>query len=629
MNKLKTYLPLAIILVIASVVRFYHYDAWSLSNDELSAILRLHFDSFSQLIEGGVKVDGHPAGVQVFLFYWTQLFGLSATAVRLPFVLMGIFSVVLGYIIARRWFGQTPALYAGLAMALLEFSVLYSQVARPYISGLFFILLTVYFWDGLTFRNKPKRTYAILTGLGYALAMYNHYFSFLTVFVLGIIGLFYVKKERLWPYLLAGIIAVVLFLPHIPITLHHLSIGGVGGWLGKPSGVWIFNHLVYVFNESRFLLFVSLVIVAATCIYANQIPRWTKYHTISSALFLTVFVIGFGYSHLVDPVLQNSTMIFVFPFLLFMIFSWVKSNKVSRYLIYLLAAFLLIPPDGITGFYKEQHFGEFEGVSERFIQWNREYGDEEVSNILVANDPYYIKYYFDENTVEFDKVLYGEEGELDDLSNYLADTQDSKVCYARTRPFNPQVYDIIRGYFPLVAEDKNYGDLSRITLFSETEGQIYDSVFRRISTPDVLVYENFSDKETDLDINTENIVDTLGKKAYRVGSQQKYDLNFSGNYEFGSQGINEIAVRGKLFSGQPLSKAMLVVSLTNDKGEQVFWRGMPLKYFSRKPGEWQDIIFTPETDEMSLADYLLKVYIWNRESETLLMDKLSISAYGD
>ncbi|MCF8232166.1 MAG: glycosyltransferase family 39 protein [Bacteroidales bacterium] len=628
MNKLKTYLPLAIILVVASFVRFYHYDTWSLSNDELSALSRLNFDSFSQLIREGVKVDGHPAGVQVFLFYWTQLFGLSATAVRLPFVLMGIFSVLLGYLIARRWFGKTPAFYAGMAMALLEFSVLYSQIARPYISGLFLVLLTVYFWDSLVFREKPKWTYSLLTGLGYALAMYNHYFSFLTVLVLGVTGLFYVRKNRLWPYLLAGFIAVVLFLPHLPVTLFHLSVGGVGGWLEQPSAVWIFNHLVYVFNESRFLLFVSIAIVAATLIHSNEVPRWTKYHTISSVLFLTVFVIGFGYSLFINPVLQHSTMIFVFPFFLFMVFSWIKSNKVSHYLIYVFTAFLVIPPDGIAAFYKEQHFGEFKGVAQHFRQWNKEYEDDEVANILVVNDPYYINYYFDDSPVKFDKILNGEKGELDDLSDFLAQTSKSRVCFAWTKPFNPQLYDIIRGYFPLVAEDKNYGDLSRITLFSEDEGQIYDSVFRKGVPADVLVYEDFSDKSTDLGNNEGNLSDTLGRKVYRMEKDQKYDLEFTGNYEFGRQGIKEIEIKGKLYSDRPLSNAMWVVSIFDEDDQQVFWKGVSLKHFSKKLGKWQEVVFTPETYKLNSANYLLKVYIWNRKGESFLVDKLSVSAYG-
>ncbi len=39
-----------------------------------------------ELIEGGVKVDGHPAGIHVFLYYWTKLFGTNEWIVKLPFI---------------------------------------------------------------------------------------------------------------------------------------------------------------------------------------------------------------------------------------------------------------------------------------------------------------------------------------------------------------------------------------------------------------------------------------------------------------------------------------------------------------------------------------------------------------
>src|SRR5690606_31293576 len=96
---------------------------------------------FGELIDLGVCKDTHPAGVQVFLFYWIKLFGISEAAVRLPFVIAGILSVLLVYLIAKRWFNETVALLSAAAIAFLEFPITYSQLARPYASGLLFSLL--------------------------------------------------------------------------------------------------------------------------------------------------------------------------------------------------------------------------------------------------------------------------------------------------------------------------------------------------------------------------------------------------------------------------------------------------------------------------------------------------------
>ena len=72
-----------LVLLVAAVLRFYNYADWSMSNDELSALTRLQFDSFGEMIQKGVRDnDMHPMGVQSFLWVWTHWFGLNETAVR-------------------------------------------------------------------------------------------------------------------------------------------------------------------------------------------------------------------------------------------------------------------------------------------------------------------------------------------------------------------------------------------------------------------------------------------------------------------------------------------------------------------------------------------------------------------
>lgn len=626
-DKLKKYFPFGLILLLAAAARFYQFDSWSLSNDELSAISRLRFDSFSELITGGVETDAHPAAIQVLLFYWSQLFGNSATALRLPFVVFGILSVLLSYVLAWRWFGYTPALFTGVSMALLEFPVLYSQIARPYISGLFFVLLAVYLWDRLLFRDDKKWRLTVLLGFTYALAMYNHYFSFLTVLLLGITGLFYLKRNTRWPYLAAGLIAVILFLPHIPITLKHLSYGGVGDWLAKPSFSWIYKHIIYIFNESMFLLFASVSIVIASLLYTNKIASWRKYHTISIILFIGVFLVGFIYSVWVNAVLQHSTMIFVLPFFLFLIFSWVDWNNMSRYLVYLLALFLILPPEGLTGFYRKQHFGEFRDIAATYLQWNNEYDPQKISNVLVANDPYYIQYYFQNDSITFDKILQGDDSELEELAFFMAKSEKPMTCFAWTMPLNRQMYDVIRGYYPWVQEDKYYQGLSRITLFTQTKGAAWDSVFRKKRSQQVLAFENFERQKLSLKGKRKFLTDSLGRKCYRVSSQRKFDLEFSGIYELGSTGISEFEMKADLFAENPLKKAMWVLDITKPEGKQVLWRAIPLRYFTLQPNKWQELFFTPDTHALPDGRYNIKVYIWNRDNETFLVDNMSVSAY--
>ena len=131
------------IIGLGVFLRLFGIWDFSFTHDELSVIGRLHFDTFSELIEKGVKVDGHPAGIQVFLWFWVKIFGISEISLRLPFSLMGILCIPLMYVLTKKWFNATAALFTSGFIAVSQYTIFYGLIARPYIAGLFFILLEI------------------------------------------------------------------------------------------------------------------------------------------------------------------------------------------------------------------------------------------------------------------------------------------------------------------------------------------------------------------------------------------------------------------------------------------------------------------------------------------------------
>src|SRR3989304_10171830 len=179
-----------LIICIVSILRFWNYWNWSFTHAELGAFVRLNYDSFSELIAKGVRDnDTHPAFVQIFLFIWAKVFGLSEASARFPFVLAGIGSVALSYLIAKKWFGFATDCFSSLTLAILDFPILYSQLARPYSFGLFFSLLAVWCWTNLLFSNN-KNIYrkAVYYGIATALCMFTHYFAFFFAMVVALTG---------------------------------------------------------------------------------------------------------------------------------------------------------------------------------------------------------------------------------------------------------------------------------------------------------------------------------------------------------------------------------------------------------------------------------------------------------
>jgi len=385
------YFTISIIMLMAAFMRFYHFASWSLSNDELSALNRLHFDSFSEMIKHGVMLgDFHPAGVQAMLWFWVNMFGDSVWAVRFPFVLFGTLSVGLVYLIGKRWFGPATALFAAAALAFLQYPILYSQLARPYAPGLFFSLATVWFWTKIVFdQKKPFHNYAGFTIFA-ALAAYTHHYSFLFVILVGFSGLFFTKKTELKKYLLASLVVGMLYLPHLQIFVHQFGIGGVGGnegWLSKPEHDWILNYLWYAFNESWMLI----VVLASFFLYSifGFRTKLSKFHLLAISWFLILFLIGYFYSLWRNPILQFSILIFSFPFLILFIFSFFNQRFTKRTVVvlFIFLTFGFIQTTLINKFYQQQHFGEFKGVAQKIEQWNRELGNVNISNVIVVNGP--------------------------------------------------------------------------------------------------------------------------------------------------------------------------------------------------------------------------------------------------
>ncbi|HYG52763.1 MAG TPA: hypothetical protein VD905_17790, partial [Flavobacteriales bacterium] len=76
-NILSQLKPIHLVLLVAVLLRIPYIFFTSYTHDELSALIRLDFNSISELISKGVLIDYHPPLVQVFLFGYTKLFGTA------------------------------------------------------------------------------------------------------------------------------------------------------------------------------------------------------------------------------------------------------------------------------------------------------------------------------------------------------------------------------------------------------------------------------------------------------------------------------------------------------------------------------------------------------------------------
>ena len=141
----------------------------------MSALDRTRFNSFADLINKGVKIDAHPALVQVFLYYWIKIGGSSEAWVKLPFLLCGFLSCWFVFKFSNKWFDYKTGVIAAIVVSCSMIFLIYSSYARMYATGVLFAILVLIYLFEIAFGNSIKLKDYVLLGLFLLLgALSNH-----------------------------------------------------------------------------------------------------------------------------------------------------------------------------------------------------------------------------------------------------------------------------------------------------------------------------------------------------------------------------------------------------------------------------------------------------------------------
>lgn len=587
-----------VIVAVGLVLRLWHLD-FSYSNDELSALSRTVFTTFSDLIKEGVLVDFHPAGIQIFLYYWVKLFGMNEWVVRLPFVIAGTLAIWLAILTFSRWFGRQAGLLAGALLTFTELPLLFSQIARPYGSGLLFSILTVYFWTLFLQKDKPSYKYALGFALSANACLYNHHFSALFAFMVGVAGFFMLRRTHLKVYLAAGLITTILYLPHLPITYAQMSIGGLSQWLGKPPWDWPLEHFSLLLNHSWVVPILLLLIGAAQWKFYKPYKGAQKFRIIAIVFFAVPLLIGFFYSLFVNPVLQHSIMLFSAPFLFGLLFSWSYGipQKVFNILLSVLLIAGIFQTIVVNHYYSKQHFGEFRGVAQAIANWNNEYGEDSITTAVSANNRWYIDFYLDE--MQTGKTEFAQEdnrggADLVNLKQILDECKTPYFLYAWTKPVPFEIRDMILSRFPCAVDKVNFEDLSEAALYAkENAGSCLSH------KTDTLIYYKFEESDSPRQTELRKGAEFFPAAEFRLADilSEPYTKR-------------ELVVMTLVKSGDSLSGARLVASIHDDNGETIFWTAADFDLFTRSNEESKVRLSLTLPDE-KLFHKLMKLYVWN------------------
>jgi hypothetical protein len=478
-NRKLDILLIGVIVVVAAVLRLWKLGQVPFMHDEFSALLRTRFDNFHDFIQQGIMPDSHPLGVEAFLWLWVRIFGWSEFWVKLPFALMGIGSVYLIYLIGRQWFNRKVGLFSAAFFAVSQFTVFYSQLARPYSAGLFFVLLMAWFWHKIVFEDK-KPTIGVY--IGFALSAWAcslmQYFSIAQAGLIFLTGLFFLPKERRKAYWMSGIGAVALFAPTLPIFYQQLFVSGsIGGWLSAPKSTFLLDFVQYTMNYSSLFMFAVGIIILLPIILGKRDKQNNPLRWAGLTWFVIIFAIAFIYSLTREPILQQSTLIFSYPFVIIVAFSLFKSRTMSPWQTALVVVAILFV--GITSLvttrrhYDLMYHQGFDQIAAKMQEDKEHYGDK-IQFATRTEIGEAAEFYQAQTDVE-NRVVFNRYSNLGEFHDWLSEHKSASMLgFGWTDYVNP-IWEVTAvGNYPYRVWQKDWFTSRYLTLSkTEVEGSEY------------------------------------------------------------------------------------------------------------------------------------------------------------
>ena len=289
---MKKYFWLILILIIGTILRFYHNLDISLWHDEAFSSLLIKYPWSEMMYRIGLDV--HPPMYYIFLRIWHYIFGDSLLSLRGFTVFFSVGTIWAAWAFVKEAFtlstvsagvqggeqsrttssgraNERAAFWAAILVALNPFQIQYATEARMYTMGAFFALLAAYFLVkalrqqrqlhqdvALNMPNLPQDIHlkrkVFWNYLGFTLSMiviiYTHYYLFFTAAAIGFYGLLYLFFHHRWnlrkyiPLLASYILILISFLPWLKIFLYQYKQVGAGYWIppmdrwSVPSTLW-------------------------------------------------------------------------------------------------------------------------------------------------------------------------------------------------------------------------------------------------------------------------------------------------------------------------------------------------------------------------------------------------------
>lgn len=416
---------LIVILILATSLRAYRPELWSLWEDEIYTVALRANQPVIELLY--FPQDPHPPLYFLIAHFWMEGIGSSATAMRGLSVMFSIGTVLMGFVLARELYDDLTGLVAALLVSLSTVHIHFGRTIRMYSLFTFLVLCSWYYYVR---TDEP----GYKTKLGYILftvaLLYTHVYAIFVVLAQNLQYLLSTRRHltaKQWWGIQGGI--SILYLPWIVALASQLisifssdEASGIG-WIPEPSAS-LFRDAILMYGNfpsfypilgggtvtwigglSLLFLFNFLVVFAVVTYRRNGEIEYYITHAGESGglglLFLSSTLVPFAISYFITPIFFPRYTIVASLALLILVSRGIVNLPHRRIAHGLLVLIVVTSLVGAHGYYTEDSVEDWRGVVNGFEDDTHE-GD------VLLLDPGWIQdnveYYYDGATVQKSRI---------------------------------------------------------------------------------------------------------------------------------------------------------------------------------------------------------------------------------
>ena len=465
-NWFKENYVLIIILIFASVLRFYHIDYQSVWLDEIHTINEAN-PSFSlkEIYEALLISEPHPPLYFIVVHYLFLIFGYTTFVLKVFSAIIGVVGVWSIYLFGKELFNKKVGYYSAILLTFNYFHIYYSQEGRMYC--LLFLTTTFSFYFLVKFIKKANFKSAMLYCLFSTIMIYCHFFALFALVSQYIILLYFIIKPyqinsiKFFKYsIITGLSTLVLYLPTYGLIKKTSEMTSI--WIPMPTLDVYTQILKDFFGQSEIVLFfiTTLIFLFFIQLFKAKNNQNFKINPTEDKLvfsFLILFIwisttlifpLIRTYTSL--PMLINRYFINILPAIIILLaigLSFIKNKLVLYSVLLSIIIFSITDIVIVKKYYKAVNKTQFREVTQFIIKNNTKHDP------VVTSLPWYFPFFLNNNIVKTTII----ESTIDNQINtmILDSTKIKSFWYvdAHLRPYKPN--DITKTFINKIFIENN------------------------------------------------------------------------------------------------------------------------------------------------------------------------------